>query len=359
MNHSGRRAAAAVAMAAAMFALAGWLVGAIAQVVPGPPAARLAVGTVAVPVAAGAVGWFWLRRPIAALSHVVELATASSQDVLPKRRKLSSRIDMVVAAVDTLLWRLQMADREAEQQSRTLRETTAGVRELVGVLVHTEEVVRAQLSADIHDTVAQSLAHARRQLAAAGGSVPCDVADAVDDAEEQVRGVLSRTAPVELENGDLAFAVRTLGDDAEQRYGLQLHITTWPSADHPMPVSLATVVYRFVQEALMNVAKHANTDDAFVALDIEGRDLVASVTDHGGGFEPTKVRSTGGRHVGLHLLGERARLLGGSLEIESAVGEKTVLRLRLPLPDRRAVDRSVANGADVVRQRADRSTAIA
>ncbi|HVE99043.1 MAG TPA: ATP-binding protein [Mycobacteriales bacterium] len=315
-------------------------------------------GIAAVAVTAATILWLWLRAPIASLSNVIEVATSAGA-TLPDRRHIGARISAVTAAVDALLWRLQMADREAEQQSRTLRETTAGVRELVSVLVHTEEVVRAQLSADIHDTVAQSLAHARRLLAETDGAVPDDVCDAVEDAEEQVRGVLSRTAPVALENGDLAGAVRILGDDVQQRYGLRLNITAWPGDDHAMPVSLATVVYRFVQEAMMNVAKHANTDDAYVAVHIEGRDLVASVADDGGGFDPTRVHSSGGRHVGLHLLGERARLLGGSLQICSAPGEQTILRLRLPLPDRRASARSAPNGPEVLRNRADSTSAIA
>lgn len=314
----------------------------------------LAGGLLGVTAFASGLFWAWLRAPIASLGNVVDVATSAGAN-LPARRHLGARLSAVTAAVDSLLWRLQMADREAEQQSRTLRETTAGVRELVNVLVHTEEVVRAQLSADIHDTVAQSLAHARRLLGAADGSVPEDVANAVEDAEEQVRGVLSRTAPVALENGDLAGAVRTLGDDAMQRYGLTLHISSWPAADHAMPVSLATVVFRFVQEALMNVVKHANTDDAYVSLDVEGRDLVASVADDGGGFDPSLVRSSGGRHVGLHLLGERARLMGGSLQISSAPGERTELRLRLPLPERRAATRPDVKGPEVLRLRAQSS----
>ncbi|HVF20684.1 MAG TPA: ATP-binding protein, partial [Mycobacteriales bacterium] len=264
----------------------------------------------------------------------------------------------VSTAVDSLLWRLQMADREAEQQSRSLRETTAGMRELVTALVHTEEVVRAQLAADIHDTVAQSLALAKRQVHEHDG-VPEKLADAVEDAEEQVRAIITRTGPVMLEGGDLAAAVRALGDDVNNRYGLQMHLVGWPDDDHAMPVSVATVCYRFVQEAVMNVTKHANTDECFVSLSVEGRQIAMSVIDHGGGFDPAAVKSTGGRHVGLHLLGERARLMGGNVEISSAPGEATVLRLRLTVPERRATPRNGAIGPEVLGRRAAPTSANA
>ncbi len=316
-------------------------------------------GTAGLAVVAGCVAWLWLRKPIMSLAQVVALATASSSGVTTvKPHALGSRLSAVSTAVDTLLWRLQMANREAEQQSRSLRETTAGMRELVTALVHTEEVVRAQLAADIHDTVAQSLAIAKRQVNSSD-DVPRSLADAVDDAEEQVRAVISRTRPVMLEGGDLAAAVHALCDDVHNRYGLVIHLVGWPDADHAMPVSVATVCYRFVQEAIMNVTKHASTDECFVALGVEGRTITLSVTDHGGGFDPSLVKSAGGRHVGLHLLSERARLMGGSVQVCSAPGESTVLRLRLPVPERRVNPSRAANGPEVLGQRTRPSSANA
>ncbi|HWG92629.1 MAG TPA: ATP-binding protein, partial [Mycobacteriales bacterium] len=92
----------------------------------------------------------------------------------------------------------------------------------------------------------------------------------------------------------------------------------------------AVALYRFFQEALLNVVKHADVDDAEAGLEIADDAVVAWVRDEGPGFEPAAVRPDRGRHVGLGLLRDRARLAGGSLEVVSAVGAGTTLRLRLP-----------------------------
>ena len=115
------------------------------------------------------------------------------------------------------------------------------------------------------------------------------------------------------------------------RYGLHVELS-WPDSAYPLPLASAVTVYRFFQEALLNVVKHADVDDAFVSLQVDEEVVVATVRDEGPGFDPDAVRPDRGRHVGLGLLRERARLSGGSLDVESRRGEGTTLTLRLPRP---------------------------
>jgi signal transduction histidine kinase len=116
-----------------------------------------------------------------------------------------------------------------------------------------------------------------------------------------------------------------------QRYGITVHVS-WPESAYPLPLASAITVYRFFQEALLNVVKHADVDDAHVSLRVDEETVVAVVRDEGPGFDPDKVRPDRGRHVGLGLLRERARLSGGGLDVSSAPGEGTTLTLRLPRP---------------------------
>jgi signal transduction histidine kinase len=115
------------------------------------------------------------------------------------------------------------------------------------------------------------------------------------------------------------------------RYGLNVRVE-WPESPYPLPLASAVTVYRFFQEALLNVVKHADVDDAVVTLQVLEDAVVATVRDEGPGFDPAAVRPDRGRHVGLGLLRERARLSGGSLEVASRRGEGTTLTLRLPRP---------------------------
>jgi signal transduction histidine kinase len=134
-------------------------------------------------------------------------------------------------------------------------------------------------------------------------------------------------------SGDLASAVGALRREFHSRYLVTVRLS-WPQEAYPLPLVSAVTVYRFFQEALLNVVKHADVDEADAALAIEGDRLVARVRDAGPGFVPSQVQSGGGRHVGLGLLKERARLAGGSLDVATAPGQGTELTLRLPLAPR-------------------------
>ena len=246
----------------------------------------------------------------------------------------SSEVAGLASVLEALHLRVRVADEIGERHRRDAETAGAGVFELLSGLVAAEEGARGQLAAELHDTVAQSLMIARGLLATSPSSPDqlAKLADYVEDAEEQVRAVMARTRPPALRDGDLASAVGGLGLDMLARYGLRVEVD-WPASPYPLPLASAVTVYRFFQEALLNVVKHADVDDATVGLLVEQGVIVAHVRDEGPGFDPSTVRADRGRHVGLGLLRERARLSGGALEIDSRRGVGTVLTLRLPRPN--------------------------
>jgi signal transduction histidine kinase len=255
----------------------------------------------------------------------------------PGRRRItalaSTELAELARVLDALHLRVRVGDEVGERHRRDAETAGAGVFELVSGLVTAEEGARGQLAAELHDTVAQSLMIARGLLAT-NPSSPADLAklaDYVEDAEEQVRAVMARTRPPALREGDLASAVGNLRADMLARYGLDV-VISWPESPYPLPLASAITVYRFFQEALLNVVKHADVDDAVVSLRVEEDTVYAVVRDDGPGFDPEKVRPDRGRHVGLGLLRERARLSGGALDVSSAPGQGTTLTLRLPRP---------------------------
>jgi signal transduction histidine kinase len=263
-----------------------------------------------------------------------------------------SELVALARTLDALHRRVRMADEVGERHRRSAETASVGMFELLAGLVEAEEGARGQLSAELHDTVAQSLMRARSLLSSEPAEVD-EAAELVAEAEEQVRAVMARTRPPALRDGDLARAVGTLQADLEHRYGLQVDLS-WPSEPYPLPLVTAVTVYRFFQEALLNVVKHSDADTARAELRIDEDFVTGIVVDDGPGFDPSTVRSEQGRHVGLGLLRERARLVGGSLEVTSAPGCGTALTLRLPrvagstaglLPLPRNASRSVAAAA--------------
>jgi signal transduction histidine kinase len=265
---------------------------------------------------------------------------AGRQDRRPPVQASTELVDLA-RVLDALQLRARVADEVAAQAYRSAEQASAGVFELLSGLVAAEEATRGQLSAELHDTVAQTLAAARGALHDTGPAADPDlravalerVRELVEDAEEQVRAVRARARPAELREGDLASAVGALRREYASRYLFSVRLT-WPEQPYPLPLVSAVTVYRFYQEALLNVVKHADVEEAEASLSIEGNELIAQVKDAGPGFVPTDVRSSSGRHVGLGLLRERARLAGGSLIVDTAPTAGTTLTLRLPLSPR-------------------------
>jgi signal transduction histidine kinase len=94
-----------------------------------------------------------------------------------------------------------------------------------------------------------------------------------------------------------------------------------------------TALYRIVQEALTNVARHAQADSVSVLLENRGTSVMLIVDDDGTGFDVTRVMGSGAheRNLGLYGMRERASLLGGTLTLESTPGAGTAVFVEIPL----------------------------
>lgn len=205
---------------------------------------------------------------------------------------------------------------------------------LLSELVRSEESTRAALAAELHDTVAQTLSVAIIGLRSADAVERTEAQETVSDAEIELRAVLSRIRPPELVDGDLARAVADLCDDLLVRYDTDVEVT-WDATALSLPPPVAVLVYRCIQEALFNVIEHTDGARVRLALRVVPRGgaatLDVTVCDDGPGFDPSSVVSIGGRHLGLRLLRDRARLVGGSLVVTTAPGAGTHVALSVPL----------------------------
>jgi two-component system NarL family sensor kinase len=198
-------------------------------------------------------------------------------------------------------------------------------------LVAVQERERARLAGDIHDGVSQRIVSLSFHLAAAaeqlGGTdgfvteqlrVARELADlALAEAKAAVQGL----RPPVLDDLGLAPALRGLGHGVAPGLSVQVSVD-----DVALPEHLQVVVYRVVQEALQNVAKHARATSAAVSVRGSAREIVVRVVDDGCGLPP----DPGGSGFGLASMRERAEAMGGSLRLTSRPGRGTILQIRLP-----------------------------
>jgi signal transduction histidine kinase len=198
---------------------------------------------------------------------------------------------------------------------------------------------RQRLARELHDSVTQALFSATLYARAAqlaverDGPVGSPAGRAIEQLRALIQGALAemRALIFELRPGALAeegLAAALAKHAAALAAREELLVAVEVAAERlPLDPLAEEHLYRLAQEALHNVVKHAGASKATVRLLVEGSDLTLEITDDGAGFDPaTPVPG----HLGLHTMTERARAVGGSLNITSAPGAGTVVRVVVP-----------------------------
>ncbi len=207
---------------------------------------------------------------------------------------------------------------------------------LVTRVVEAQEAERHRVSRELHDALGQSLTNLAVRLRSLEERV-ADPAVLAELAElraltRATTGETSRLAhrlrPPALEELGLTAALQGLFSlTREAGLGVRAHLRGLDSA---LPAPVETAVYRIVQEALTNVQRHAGATVATVLLNTSGGEVVVVVEDDGQGIDTPEGRRDG---LGLQGIRDRARLLSGTMELESHPGAGTTLQVRLPLEE--------------------------
>jgi len=196
---------------------------------------------------------------------------------------------------------------------------------------------RRRVARELHDTVAQTLygisLSAARVLALLERSETHDLRDIIEDLLEQanagqteLRTLLHDLRSDELSQlqGGLTAAVAGLAADLEARTGCQVRLSLDDEPELAPATQMALV--RIVREALCNIAKHARAAHVDVVLEVALADVTLHVADDGRGFDPRQAHAG---HFGLQLMREHAMAIGGALELVSASGRGTQVRVRV------------------------------
>ena len=199
---------------------------------------------------------------------------------------------------------------------------------------------RQRIARDLHDSVSQSLFSTTLHVRAAQRALELEQLDATGPVGEELseigqltRGALAemRALIFELQPGALAeeglvAALTKQASALSAREGLVIEVNG-PDPRLPLGPEVEQQLYRLGQEALANVVKHARASSAMVRIATEDDTVLIQVNDDGRGFDPAAV---GPEHFGLRSMRGRVADLGGRLEVTSALGRGTVLRVEVP-----------------------------
>ncbi len=235
-------------------------------------------------------------------------------------------------------------DKKRHRVARDLKSGKPGAEQLsraIGLLIQAQEQEREQIAQKLHDEIGSSLSILGIELLSAGPAVsdssrrrPLDFRDMYNRVQEigsQISYISNQLRPPMLRYFGLAKAIETECSE----FSKSCKISATCSCNN-VPAKLAPVIalnyFRVVQEALRNSGKHSHANAITVDLTATPTELILTVTDDGNGFNAEQPNTAAG--LGLIIMRERMRLIGGEAEIWSQPGQGTKVSCRAPLVPR-------------------------
>lgn len=264
-----------------------------------------------------------VRSGLRTLSKVAEAMKGVSEGQLTSRLQPRPEREL-----DALVCRFNSMAEALEREQQT-------VGRLLNELLQLQDREREQIARVLHDDLGQYLTGIRAQslsllydpeLGEAQKNRARDLAGHCETVQNHFRHLLQDLHPLVMEQLGLASAIRHLAEQWQQLSGLECHL----SLDEHLPEfsgEQQTHLYRFLQEALNNVSRHARASRATLSVASADQALSVEVRDDGVGNDCLP----GNAGLGVRSMRERARCLGGELQILSRLGEGTRVRLAVPL----------------------------
>jgi signal transduction histidine kinase len=269
-----------------------------------------------------------LWRALCATVIAVLMSRATRLYEIGRRRQMDEAIEARLEAQRRLT-----EEMEKRQQLQ---------RELFRRAVWAQEEERRHIARELHDETSQALTALSWRLASVEEALPADLEEPRHRLEEvrrltervmnDLRQLTARLRPRVLDELGLVPALITYADECSSRmpFDVDVEIT---GERHRLPSEVEVTLYRIAQEALTNVAKHAQATKAHMTLEFGDGEIRLKVSDNGVGMDVAQAQRAAaeGRGWGLAGIEERLELLGGHIELRSPPAGGTELKTRIPL----------------------------
>ncbi len=274
------------------------------------------------------------RSTLIVASHVSEEELHANSRALLRRLLLVHALASLFVA--GLSWYLVRAGWLRRYHERQIAESESRLRRLSSQLLAAQEDERRNISRELHDDLGQQVTAISLDIRSAmnepeGPRRETLIREAVRETDELLRSlhrIASRVRPFVLDDLGLQDAIESHVSEYERRTGIEV-LTDLAIPVRRISATMGDNVYRIIQEALANTAKHSKTKQAEVTLYAENDQLHVLVRDSGRGFDFANRDLS---RLGILGIRERAELLGGRFDIETQPGKGTLVKVIIPLP---------------------------
>ena len=260
------------------------------------------------------------------INQSLETKRLRAEGNLTRRAEREKQLELGLHQSNLLL----AASRRMQSQSRRVARRVLSA--------HEDE--RKEISRDLHDEVAQTLAGINVQLAALKETATSDIKDIkkrisktqclVSESVQIVHRFARDLRPTMLDDIGLIPALRAYIRDLPKANGLSIHFTAHLGVEKLTNLR-RTVLYRVVQEALKNVVRHARASLATVSISKTAAGVRMEISDNGRSFSVPKVFVSGTRQrLGILGMRERVEMVGGALSISSSPSQGTTVQAEIP-----------------------------
>jgi signal transduction histidine kinase len=277
------------------------------------------------------------------LAHVINVGLQQdiSKTMTAQRRIHSLALVVWGAILVSVGAALFLAGKRQRATDAALRESENKLRLLSSHLLTVQEEERRRLALELHDELGQSLTVLKLQVRAIQGRLGADQERLRDDCEqslhyiqqtiENVRRISRDLSPSTLDDLGLTTAIRCLIEDFEKASEIKIS-ADMPDIDGLFRPESEIMIYRIFQEALTNIDRHSQASHVSIEVEVLDNSVSFLVHDDGRGFDLGEIESGRGvdRGLGLTAMRERARMVGGTLDIISRRDEGARISLRMP-----------------------------
>jgi signal transduction histidine kinase len=249
----------------------------------------------------------------------------------------------IIMAAKLQIKAIEDSNTDLDAMTKELQKSEENLRRLSSDLLHVQENERRRIAFELHDELGQSMAALKLQVGAISrklGISPnekileeCqEMRENINQIIENVRRLARDLSPVVLDDLGLQAAIEYLVNNFSKLYNIDIwHKST--DINHLFNEESQRIIYRILQEALTNIGKHSQADTVSLMIEEKERRVFFTVRDNGSGFnvDETLRKINTERGMGLATMTERIRILGGDLDIQSRIGEGTIITFSTPV----------------------------
>ena len=302
----------------------------------------LIAGLAVIFVAACTASWLLDRLAFGKLERMMQAIRRFGEGDRSARAPVGGQdeVDRLAAAFNRMADGLAAKEAETERLYRELQQQEAARAQLLREVIRAQEEERKRIARELHDELGQTLAALSLGLETALQGIPeamaaaraqlVHVRDLTMATLGQVHAWIQDLRPSVLDDLGLVPAIRSWAESRLGRLGVEVEVEA--ECKERLPAELETALYRIIQEAISNIAKHARARHVTIRLYAGGESIIAEVDDDGVGFDPQEFLTPGESMRGLGLMGmrERVTLVGGRLAVSSLPGRGTHIRIEVP-----------------------------